>query len=72
MNDVPWWMFVLILYFVYDDIWFTEEDSPIIHYIMVFVLLMLGILLAIGQGGVIKEGVRVISEKLKERFAFLR
>lgn len=61
MNDVPWWMFVLILYFVYDDIWFTEEDSPIIHYLMVFVLLMLGILLAIGQGNVIKEGVRVIS-----------
>jgi len=61
MNDVPWWMFVLILYFVYDDIWFTEEESPIIHYIMVFVLLMLGILLAIGQGGVIKEGVRVIT-----------
>jgi hypothetical protein len=23
MNDVPWWMFLLILYFVYDDLWFT-------------------------------------------------
>ena len=65
-------MFILIIYFVYDDIWFTEEDSPIIHYILVTVLLLIGILLAIGQGKVIKESVNLITEKLKGRFAFLR
>lgn len=54
MNSVPWWMFILILYFVYDDIWFTAEDSPIIHYTLVSILLLVGILFAIGQGKVIK------------------
>lgn len=47
-------MFVLILYFVYDDIWFTEEDSPVVHYLLVTVLLVMGVLMALGQGKVIK------------------
>ncbi len=72
MNNVPWWMFILILYFVYDDLWFTEEDSPIVHYLLVAILLIVGILVAVGQGKVIKEGVRMVSDKLKEKFAFLR
>lgn len=72
MNQVPWWMFVLILFFVYDDVWFTEQDSPIIHYVIVVLLLVIGTLFAIGQGKVIKESVRMVTDKLKERFAFLR
>lgn len=65
-------MFVLILFFVYDDVWFTEQDSPIIHYVIVVLLLVIGTLFAIGQGKVIKESVRMVTDKLKERFAFLR
>lgn len=72
MNQVPWWMFILILYFVYDDIWFTEEDSPVIHYTFVAILLVLSTLLAIGQGKVIKETLRMGTDKLKEKVAFLR
>lgn len=72
MNQVPWWMFILILYFVYDDIWFTEQDSPIIHYTFVAILLVLATLLAIGQGNVIKESVRIVTDKLKDKIAFLR
>lgn len=44
----------MILYFVYDDIWFTEEESPVIHYTFVVVMLVLATLFAIGQGRVVK------------------
>lgn len=54
MNTVPWWMFLLILYFVYDDLWFSEEDSPVIHYTFVVIILVLATLFAIGQGKVVK------------------
>jgi len=47
-------MFLLILYFVYDDLWFSEEDSPIIHYTIVVIILVLATLIAIGQGKVVK------------------
>lgn len=57
---------------MYDDIWFTEEDSPIIHYTIVVILLVLATLLAIGQGRVIKETVRIVTDKLKDKLPFLR
>ncbi len=58
-------MFAIIFFFVYDDLWFAEEDSPIIHYTLLVVVLVLGTLFAIGQGKVIKESVRIVSDKLK-------
>ena len=72
MNNVPVWLYVIILYFLYDDIWFTAEDSPIMHYsIMVIVLLSLT-MVAIGQGKVLQESVRMIMEFLKAKLPFLR
>ena len=72
MNQVPWWMFLLILYFVYDDLWFSEDDSPILHYTFVVIILVLATLFAIGQGKVVKESVRMATDKLKEKIPFLR
>jgi hypothetical protein len=54
MNQVPWWMFLLIFFFVYDDIWFTAEDYPITHHTLLFILFTLGIFVAIGQTNIIK------------------
>lgn len=65
-------MFILILYFVYDDLWFSVNDFPVVHYTFVSFILIMGILVAIGQGRVIKESVKLITEKLKNRFSFLR
>lgn len=58
-------MFILILYFVYDDIWFSEEESPVIHYFLVVVILIVTTLLAIGQGKLIQESIRIVTDKLK-------
>ena len=72
MNIVPWWLYIIIFYFVYDDIWFSAEESPIIHYSLVAILLVLTLLIAIGQGKIVQEGIRIMTDALKDRVAFLR
>lgn len=72
MNTVPLWLYLFIFFFVYDDLWFSAEESPVIHYTLVGILLLVTLLIAIGQGKVITETVRIVTEKLKDRFAFLR
>lgn len=72
MNNVPVWLFVIILYFLYDDVWFTAEENPIMHYtILGFVLVSLTFV-AIGQGRILKESLKMIMETLKEKLPFLR
>ena len=72
MNTVPVWLYLIIFFFLYDDLWFSAEEYPVIHYLMVAILLIVSMLFAIGQGRIIKEAIRIITDKLKDRFAFLR
>ena len=72
MNTVPIWLYLIILFFVYDDVWFSAEENPYIHYFLVMLLIVPTFLFAIGQGRVVKESVRLVTEKLKEHIAFLR
>lgn len=65
-------MFILIFFFVYDDIWFSEEENPVIHYSLLGIAATLGIFVAIGQTNILKEGFNIVMNMLKDRFAFLR
>ena len=60
MRKVPWWLFVFIIYFVYDDIWFTEADHPIIHYTLTLVMCMVLVTFAIGKSSLIYDLVHWI------------
>ena len=76
MRKVPWWLLVIILYFVYDDLWFPSEDYPIINSLLTLMLIFLTFFFAIGQQSafmeiwnllldVIKSVTETIKEKLK-------
>lgn len=72
MNNVPIWLFVVILYFLYDDVWFTAEENPIMHYTILTCVLLSLTLVAIGQGRILKETLKMIMEALKNKLPFLR
>lgn len=72
MNHVPWWLYAIIIYFVYDDLWFSEEETPLLHYILVVLLIIPTFLLSIGQGKVLQESIRIVMDRLKEKLPFLR
>lgn len=72
MNHVPWWLYAIIIYFVYDDLWFSEEETPLLHYILVVLLIIPTFLLSIGQSKVLQESIRIVMDRLKEKLPFLR
>ena len=72
MNQVPVWLYVIILYFVYDDLWYSESDNPITHWILTLVVVLCSLLFVIGQGRILNEVIRIITDVLKARLPFLR
>ena len=53
MKKVPWWLFLIMIYFVYDDIWFTEADNPFIHYTLTIIMCLALAVFALGKGDLI-------------------
>jgi hypothetical protein len=65
-------MIVLILYFVYDDLWFAISYYPIIRHILISIVLIMCTLVAIGQARIIREFVKLTTDRLKEIVPFLK
>jgi hypothetical protein len=55
MKRVPIWLFVVIFYFVYDDVWFSSEDYPITNLVLTIFLIFVAFFFAIGQGNAFME-----------------
>lgn len=55
MRKVPWWLFIIILYFVYDDLWFPSDEYPIMNSILTFFLIFVSFFFAIGQQSAFME-----------------
>lgn len=72
MGGIPWWLIIFIAFFVYDDVWFPRDEYPILFHTLTFPLVLILLLYAIGQGSVVQEIIRIIADKLKSIFPFLR
>jgi hypothetical protein len=64
MKQVPNYILVLILFFIYDDIWFTYEEHPVIHTLLILVAVSVAFLYAVGQGPVMRQIVEVLYGRL--------
>jgi hypothetical protein len=64
MKQVPAYLFILIFFFIYDDIWFSYEEYPIIHTVMVMVLACIAMLYAVGQGAVMRQVFEIVYEQI--------
>jgi hypothetical protein len=49
MKKVPWWLLLIILYFVYDDLWFPSDTYPITNNILTVILIFITFFFSIGQ-----------------------
>jgi hypothetical protein len=64
MKQVPTYLLLLIFYFIYDDIWFSYEDHPVLHVLLLVVLSCIGLLYAVGQGPIMRQIIEILYEKL--------
>ena len=60
MRSTPLWLLVIILFFVYDDIWFSEAEYPFTHNILGFFICFVLSLYAMGKGKSVTEFIHVI------------
>jgi len=49
MRRVPAWLIVIIIYFVYDDLWFPEETHPFTNKVLTVFLIFVAFFFSIGQ-----------------------
>jgi hypothetical protein len=62
MKKIPRYLYLLIFYFLYDDLWFTAKDSPFLHYSL-SILLVIGLLpLALGQGALLNQAFNIVAD----------
>jgi hypothetical protein len=66
MKQVPAYLFVLIFYFIYDDIWLTYDEHPILHTLLLVLVASIGLIYAVGQGPIMRQMVQVLYEKFIE------
>ena len=64
MRKVPWWLFLIIAYFVYDDIWYTEAEHPWTHYSLTIVLVIVLAIFALGKGDLVQELISWAGNKI--------
>ena len=64
MKQVPGYLFVIIFYFLYDDIWFTYKESPFLHSLLIIIIGCIGLLYAVGQGAILRQLVSIAYEQL--------
>lgn len=62
----------MILFFAYDDLWFTAEEYPITHNVLLSCLIFICVFFAIGQGKILKEACTIVMGTLKDKFPFLK
>jgi hypothetical protein len=65
MKKVPAFLFAIIIFFLYDDIWFTYEEYPIIHMLLIVLLSIVGLIYAIGQGPVVRQIAEIVYESIR-------
>jgi len=63
MKKVPSYLYLIILFFIYDDLWFTAEEYPILHYSLVMLAVLVMLPYALGQGAVINQAFNLIAAK---------
>jgi hypothetical protein len=64
MKKTPVYLIALIAFFIYDDIWFTSEESPFMHYLLTILVVLMLVPFALGQGIILQQFVNLIAEKL--------
>jgi hypothetical protein len=64
MKQVPTYLFALIFYFIYDDIWISYEDYPILHSLLIGLIACIGLVYAVGQGPIMRQIFEIFYEKL--------
>jgi hypothetical protein len=74
MRKVPWWLLVVIMYFVYDDLWFPSEEYPFINRFLTVILIFVTFFFSIGQQSAFMEiwnlgldGIKSVTEIIKEK-----
>lgn len=55
MKQVPLWLIVFILYFVYDDVWFSESEYPVTNKFLTMFLVFVAFFYSIGQQKAVHE-----------------
>lgn len=64
MRKVPIWLFGLMVFFVYDDLWFSEAEYPFLHYLLLTILIIVLIMFALGKGHILSDVVHSLADKL--------
>jgi uncharacterized membrane protein (DUF106 family) len=64
MKNIPWYMILIVLFFAYDDLWFSASEYPIIHHILLYTLILCAFFIAIGQGDFIHQFAHYIGDSL--------
>lgn len=62
MKQVPTYLFILIFFFIYDDIWFSYDEYPVIHTLMVVILACIAMVYAVGQGAIMRQVFEIVYE----------
>ena len=71
MSKVPWYLWLVFLFFTYDDLWFGE-DYPFVYYPSMIILSVIALLLSMGYKDQLFALWAFVMDKLKEKFSFLR
>lgn len=64
MKKTPLYLIALIGFFIYDDLWFTSEESPFMHYLLTILIVLTLIPFALGQGIILQQFANLIAEKI--------
>ena len=62
MKQVPTYLFAIIFFFIYDDLWFSYEEYPIIHTLILVLISCIGLIYAIGQGPIVRQITEIFYE----------
>jgi hypothetical protein len=65
MRKVPTWLIAIIVFFVYDDLWFPSETHPITNNFLTVFLIFIGFFFSIGQHRAFMEIWKLALELLK-------
>ncbi len=64
MKQVPSYLFAIIFYFIYDDIWFSYEEYPVTHVLLLLLISFIGIIYAVGQGPIVRQITQILYESI--------
>lgn len=65
MKKVPTYLFAIIIFFLYDDLWFTYEEHPITHMLLIVFLSIIGLIYAVGQGPIVRQIAEIAYESIR-------